>query len=132
MDRESLAGKLRALREGSGQHQAAVALEAGVHASTLSRLEDALVRRPCIFDIHRLAAYYGVSLDSLAEDTGTPKLLSIEERRKVQAVQQAIALLTKVVGPAPVNTAKHDGADPDVDPTANYVLTESRELAVAR
>lgn len=139
MHQKALGAKLRALRAERGIDQDQVAEGTGLTQSTVSRLENGDIKKPGVFDVHALAHYYDVSLDGLMDGLPIPRLRPVSRQLSPQvaalatAVQEALAILSAAIPPpAPVNTAEHDDGSPNVDPTANYVLTGGRELAVAR
>lgn len=63
---DHLAVKLRQLRAVSGMKSSEVAQRVGIDPTTLSRLENGRTR-PNIENAQRLAAFYGVPLQSLLE-----------------------------------------------------------------
>jgi transcriptional regulator with XRE-family HTH domain len=126
------------LRAAAGVDQEEVAAVTGLTQSTISRLENGQIVKPGIFEIHALAWYYGVSLDSLTEGLPIARLRKVErpaaldEKALTTAVQEALAILSAAVQPAPANTAEQEPPNPNGASSANKSETRSRELAVAR
>jgi transcriptional regulator with XRE-family HTH domain len=107
---EQFAQTLRTLREGSGLSQADLAALTGVPEHTIYRLEHCGIKKPTLFEVVRLGAYFGLTPEDIAALFGAWELQEPQPTNYTVKLDTALSLLNAFIS-ASTQEAQDELAD---------------------